>query len=707
MFSQLPSRHSPFRTLLAVIGAAALLLVVASAAVASPSRAAYRAQRLCSSPRRGTAGCLDMRLVSKSLTSADLRASAVKQAQEVSSGATPAIVNKTVPGGLTPQNLHAAYSLPTETPASPTQTIALVDAYNDPTAEADLGVYDKTFGLPACTTANGCFRKLNQSGHTSPLPVKSGEWSTEISLDVQMAHAICQNCHILLVEANNQNWGSLGAAVNAAVAAGATEVSNSYGGPEFSEYSSLSTPYYDHPGVVVTVSSGDCGYFNQGCSGWTAAANFPADAPDVVAVGGTSLTGSGSSWASSAWDDGGSGCSNVFTAQLWQSAASNFSATGCGSGRSVADVSAVGDPNTGVDVYDGTPAGNGDSTGWGVWGGTSASSPIVAGEFGLAGGARKVEFPASTLYSHSGESGALYDVSSGSNGTCSGASACKAASGYDGPTGVGSPLGLGAFVPAGSPVNSSIPSISGVVEEGQTLTANAGEWTNSPTATTYQWEICAASGATCSMVSGATAQTFKLPSSSLKLPVRVVVTAANGSGAGTTTASSETAAVASDVPTITGISPSSGPTGSTVTITGTALVGATHVKFGSLAATFTVLSSTQIEATVPNGVTTATVSVTTAVKTATSSVKFTPTLSIASETPGRAAPGATVTLKGFGFNSGSTVSFAGTTAASVTYVSLTTLRAVVPAGAKTGLITVINSSTPVGSTSTASTFTFA
>ena len=315
-----------------------------------------------------------MRLISKSLTGRQLRANAVRQANEAARGATPKVTK--APGGLTPQNLHAAYALPLEAAGSAGQTIGIVDAYNDPTAEADLAVYDKQFGLPACTAANGCFRKLNQSGRSGPLPARNGEWATEISLDVQMAHAVCPYCRLLLVEASSESYSDLGTAVNAAVAAGATEVSNSYGGSEAPGYESFNSPY-DHPGVVVAVASGDCGYLNEACPR-TQAANFPADSPDVVAVGGTSLSASSGSWASAAWNDGGSGCSEVFTAPLWQSALTGFSATRCGSGRAVADVAAVGDPYTGVDVYDSTPSGNGAPTGWTVLGGTSAASPIVA-----------------------------------------------------------------------------------------------------------------------------------------------------------------------------------------------------------------------------------------------------------------------------------------------------------------------------------------
>jgi hypothetical protein len=677
-------------------------LAIAPVASASPSRAAFRAQRLCSTPRPGTAACLGMRLISKAITNAQLRVSARRQAEEASGGATPKVTSKTVPGGLTPQNLHAAYSLPSETAGSATQTIGIVDAYNDPTAEADLAAYDTAFGLPACTTANGCFRKLDEQGRASPLPARSGEWSTEISLDLQMAHAICQNCRLVLVEAASTSYGDLGTAVNAAAAAGATEISNSYGGPEAAGYGSFNTPY-NHPGVVVTVSSGDCGYFNQSCNG-TAAADFPADSSTVVAVGGTTLSHASGSWSSSAWNAGGSGCSHVFGAPSWQLAASGFSATGCGNGRSVADVSAEGDPYTGVDVYDSTPAGSGDGTGWGVWGGTSAAAPIVAGEFALGGGARGVAYPAATLFAHLGDEAALTDVLSGSNGSCSGATACRAAAGYDAPTGVGSPLALGAFTVAGTPVATAAPAISGNPEQGQLLTASAGTWSPAATSLAYHWAQCNAAGTDCVAVSGATGTTFTLPASAVGATVRAIVTGSNASGAGAAAESAASAVIASNVPQITGVSPASAITGETVTIAGSALTATSQVHFGGLAATFTVVSAHQIQAVVPSGATAAAVSIVTPAGKATSAVKFTPTLSVTGETPSRAKQGATVTIKGLGFTSTSTVSFHGVPATSVTYVSATTLKAVVPAGASTGLIGVTNSSAPIGSVTTAGSF---
>jgi hypothetical protein len=646
-----------------------------------------------------------MRLISKAITNAQLRASARRQVEEASGGATPKVTSKAVPGGLTPQNLHAAYSLPSETAGSATQTIGIVDAYNDPTAEADLAFYDTTFGLPACTTANGCFRKLDEQGKASPLPGKSGEWSTEISLDLQMAHAICQNCKLVLVEAASTSYGDLGTAVNAAAAAGATEISNSYGGPEAAGYGSFNTPY-NHPGVVVTVSSGDCGYFDQSCNG-TAAANFPADSSTVVAVGGTTLSHTSGSWSSSAWNAGGSGCSHVFGAPSWQLAASGFSATGCGNGRSVADVSAEGDPYTGVDVYDSTPAGSGDGTGWGVWGGTSAAAPIVAGEFALGGGARGVAYPAATLFAHLGDEAALTDVLSGSNGSCSGTTACRAAAGYDAPTGVGSPLALGAFTVPGAPLATAVPVISGNAEQGQVLTASAGTWSPAATSLAYHWAQCNAAGADCVAVSGATGTTFTLPAGAVGATVRAIVTGSDASGAGAAAESAPSTVIASNVPQITGVAPASAVTGETVMIAGSALTATSQVHFGGLAATFTVVSAHQIQTVVPSGATAATVSIVTPAGKATSTVRFTPTLSVTGETPSRAKQGATVTIKGLGFTSTSTVSFHGVPAASVTYVSATTLKAIVPAGASTGLIGVTNSSAPVGSVTTAGSFVVA
>jgi hypothetical protein len=680
------------------------LLGPSPTALAAPARSSYRVQRLCQAPRPRTAACLALKLVPASHVQANADASA-----RAAGGSSPAV---TYPdpfaGFLTPQNLHAAYSLPTETAASSLQTVAVIDAFDDPSAEADLGVYDSEFGLPACTSANGCFRKINQAGNTSPLPAKNGGWASEISVDVQMAHAICQSCRVLLVEADNTEFTNLGAAVDTAASAGATEISNSYAGseePAFSSfYTEVNTDYYNHPGLVLTASSGDCGYLNQACEGEVATANFPASSPDMIAVGGTSLTDTGDGWSSTVWEDGGSGCSGIFTAPLWQSEEADFAATGCGSERSVADVAAIGDPETGVDIYDSTPEFKGGPTGWTAFGGTSVSSPIIAAEFGLAGGSHGVAYPAATLYEHAGEAGALYDVVAGSNGSCAPAdTACRAAVGYDGPTGVGSPIGLSAFSIPENPTNISPPTISGVVEQGATLSATPGTWTNAPTSRSDQWERCNASGTGCAAISGATAQTYTLAATDVGSTIRVQETATNVAGSGPPADSAQTVTVASDVLTLVGFTPASGITGSAVTIEGSAFGLANSVRFGALAANFKVLSGARIEATVPNGARPGKITVTSPAGSVTSHAKFKPSFSVTSIKPLGGPPGTLVQIKGVGFDAPS-VSFDGV-AASLVSASAKKVKVLVPAGAGAGPIAVTNAGAPVGTVDSASSFT--
>lgn len=686
-----------------------IALAACSSAFAGASSSTFRVQRLCGMPRSGTATCTGMKLVPASLSGADLHANAVAQASQAGADEVPAVgVKHPYPGYLTPQSLHAAYLLPTEPASSTLQTIAVIDAYNDPSAEADLRVYDETFGLPACTTANGCFTKLNQAGNESPLPETEGEWASEISIDVQMAHAVCQGCRVLLVEADNEAFTSLGAAVNAAVKAGATEISNSYAGPEepvlSSTFSAYNAAYYDHPGILIAASSGDCGYLNEACPGESATANFPADSPDVLAVGGTTLTGGAETWSSTVWDEGGSGCSKIFSAPLWQSAVDDFVATGCGAKRSVADVAAIGDPETGVDVYDSTPEGNGDPTGWGVWGGTSVASPIIAAEFALAGGAHGVSTPAATLYSHAGDGTALDDVVSGTNGKCAGSSECQAQVGFDGPAGVGSPIGLEAFAIVGTPANTSRPTVSGVAEQTQVLTQTAGGWSVGPTSRSLQWERCNAIGTACVAIAGANGHTYTLTPADVGSTIRVQETAANAAGIGAPAASTATPAVVADVLSLSGFSPASAVTGSSVLIEGGDLSGVTAVEFGALGAKFTALSSAQIEAIVPNGARANAITVKTSSGSVTSAAKFTPTLSVTSFTPASGVAGKLVTIKGVGFNHQSTVSFNGR-AATVISASAKKLKVRVPAGVEAGPIVVRNTTAPVGTVYSAGSFT--
>ncbi len=477
------------RTAGAVLASAALAVGIGASASAAGAAVApeYRVEHVCGASSPGTAACAALRLVSSSLTSAELQANAARQA----AGAEPARENKNpFPGYLTPQDLHAAYSLPDETAAAATQTIAVIDAYDDPTAEADLEVYDEEFGLPACTSANGCFRKVNEDGQPSPLPPKSGEWAGEISIDVQMAHAVCEGCRVLLVEAKSPELTDLGAGVDAAVALGATEISNSYTAPEESSiasfYSELNASYYDHPGVVVAAAAGDCGYLNEACLGEAGAANFPADSPEVVARGRDEPDpGKGSVEQQACGTKAAAAAARSSRRLRGRAPCADFADTGCGTERSVADVAAIGDPNTGVDVYDSTPEGNGEPTGWTVFGGTSVASPIVAAELGLAGGSHGVAVPAATLYSHLGDAGDLYDVVSGSNGSCGAATSCQAATGYDGPDWRRQPDRPGRVLRSGQPGRHRAADRSrGSPNRAQTLGATAGSWTNSPTSTT-------------------------------------------------------------------------------------------------------------------------------------------------------------------------------------------------------------------------------
>jgi subtilase family serine protease len=329
-----------------------------------------------------------------------------------------------VPGGYGPSDLRSAYKLPSGR-AGAGATVAVVDAYNDPTAESDLGVYRSRFNLPACTTANGCFRKVNQHGAASPVPGPDAGWAAEESLDVDMVSATCPNCHILLVEATSSNDSDIFSGVDTAVRLGAGYVSNSYGGSETSSQPTSDALYFRHPGVAITASTGDSGY----------GASYPASSRYVTAVGGTALIRAANSrgWHESAWSGAGSGCSTLETRPAWQTVA-----THCAH-RAMADVSAVADPGTGVAVYD-TYGGGG---GWAIYGGTSVSSPIVASVYALAGHPAATAFPAAFPYAHRA---GFFDVITGRNGSCANPLLCAAGPGWDGPTGLGTPNGTSGFV---------------------------------------------------------------------------------------------------------------------------------------------------------------------------------------------------------------------------------------------------------------------
>ncbi len=469
----------------------ALLALASSATAAHGSRphtlshlpvAGYSARPVCPPPAPGYASCAALELVPETPAS-QLPAAHLPVTRNATAGSDAAAeCEPPIPfegcRGLRPQDLHSAYALPTSAPSP--QTIALVDAFDDPTAEQDLKTYDEYFGLPACTGANGCFEKVDQDGKRKPLPEANGHAAFEISIDIEVAHAVCQNCHILLVEAESLKDSNLETAENRAVTLGATEISNSW----YTDEPLTDSPAFNHPGIVITAAAGDFGYLNWDFSGEPepeeierGSVNYPASSPHVIAVGGTRLELSGPLDASqrnwereSVWNGygaTGSGCSS-FPAPQWQLETSDWASVGCGEKRAVADVAADADIYTGVAVYDSTPYGK-VPPGWATANGTSLASPLIAAVFALAGGSGGVEYPAKTLYENEGS---LHDVESGSDGECAerptseGLSACTmgeegteckeqaicvAGPDYDGPSGVGTPDGLGGFEPTGEP----------------------------------------------------------------------------------------------------------------------------------------------------------------------------------------------------------------------------------------------------------------
>jgi hypothetical protein len=491
---------------LACAAALAVVAVPCSGALAAEAQAPlaasnYGIRAACPPPSTGHAGCLALQLVplSAQAKAYNTPIGIQRAASPVASAAPSPVAGEF---GLRPGDLHAGYELP-ET-ATGEQTIALIDAYNDPTAEEDLGAYSSMFSLPSCTTANKCFKKVGQTGleGTLPFPKTSAEleaaagseeakaaigWGAEISLDIEAAHATCPNCHILLVEANTTSYADLEKAEKTAETLGARELSNSWGGPEEGALADNTGPFND-PKVVITASSGDNGFlgwdaqFPEQESGFT---NYPAASPHVVAVGGTRLTlGAESKWTNeTVWNGSGAsggGCSVMFTAPAWQQSLADWASIGCTNKRVVADVSADADPHTGVAVTDSssacetkyTEAGIKHVIHWCTYGGTSLASPIIAAVFALAGGAHGVSYPAQTLYENEREAPAtLHDVTVGSNGectlgftakgvsnctpteaaeaSCEGKGSCLAGTGFDGPTGVGTPHGILAFQPTG------------------------------------------------------------------------------------------------------------------------------------------------------------------------------------------------------------------------------------------------------------------
>jgi hypothetical protein len=500
-------------------------------------------------------------------------------------------------GGYDPQDLQSAYKIPTS--GGSTQTIALIEAYGYEGAEADLAAYRQRYGLEPCTTANGCFRKVNENGEEANYPSPDG-WELETALDLDMASAACAHCHILLVEATSNSFADLGSAVNMAAMLGATEISNSYGFAEESCGASNCEEYsvdYDHPGVLITASAGDSGYDND-LAGYESP-EFPAASPYVVAVGGTSLRKSASSrgWSEEVWLEtarglgSGGGCSRSEPKPGWQTD------TGCAN-RTDNDVAAVAACDTPVSIY-ATPLG-----GWANVCGTSVAAPLLAGIEAHASAYARSLPGADAFYS---DPGALFDVTTGGSGECTPAEAeylCNAAVGYDGPTGNGAPDGpleLTSVPPiaatrSASAVAGTVAGLNGVVD------AQGLE-------TTYHFEYGTTSSYGTSVplpgvsVGSGTAKEGVSQSVSGLHPntiyhYRLVVSNSNGTSDG------EDSAFVTASPSITGVAPETGPAngGSSVTISGTNFTGATAVIFGSTyTKSFVVSSETSITAVAPAG----------------------------------------------------------------------------------------------------------
>lgn len=344
----------------------------------------------------------------------------------------------TTPNGLSPANLQQAYNLQGSTSGSG-QTVAVVTPYDDPSAASDLAAYRSQYGLSPCTVANGCFKQVSQTG-TSTLPSTSATWDATEAASIDTISAICPNCHILVIEATSVAITDLGTAENEAVSLGAKFIDNDWFIYESSGETSYDTSYFNHPGVAITAPSGDStGY----------GVTYPAASPDVMAVGGTTLTADSSSprgYDEAAWTNSGSGCSQYETKPSWQTD------TGCAT-RTLNDLSA--DAGTPVAFYD-TPT----EAGWGTASGTDISSAIIAATYALAGTPGSSDNPAEYPYEHPGgaytspgsaytSADGLNNITTGSDGSCSVTYLCTAGAGYNGPTGLGTPATAVSLTKAG------------------------------------------------------------------------------------------------------------------------------------------------------------------------------------------------------------------------------------------------------------------
>lgn len=455
--------------------AAATATAVAGLAIAAPAASAsptyvtrWVTENTCAVPAAGHSSCFALKLKA-------VKVRADSAAARTAPAARPKLAHPGFSvgpaGGYSPATLAKAYGVTAS--AATTQTVAIVDAFYDPSVKADLNAFDAHYGLPAETSTS--FKVIRQDGSavtTTNHPNSDAGWSTEITLDVDAVRGLCQKCKILLVETDTNDNDNLGAGVNQAVAQGALIVSNSYGGPETDpENTPQVAADYKHSNVAILASTGDDGYyawdnFNEGGSSDNVPST-PASYNTVIGVGGTTLNlnSDGTRASESVWNENGpsdiwgfnlgaalgasgSGCSTMFTPQAWQSHVSGYSTLGCGSSlRNGVDIAAIADPYTGYDTYETTlswcPSGGTDGNGndcptedpsWETFGGTSLASPVIGALWALAGGPGGVTYPALSLYGHfKSNYSSVYDVTVGGTGLCGYAQSPQSCFGADNP----------------------------------------------------------------------------------------------------------------------------------------------------------------------------------------------------------------------------------------------------------------------------------
>ncbi len=444
-------RSTRWSTMIGVVGALALVLGFGTPAAFGDTGSAVRSPAAEAGVGSVPAGCDQPQPPGYArcfLSSEPANPATVPQAPSAPPPPTTCAVDEAA--GYTPCNLQGAYSLTTAA-ATKGSTVAVVDAYDDPNAAADLATYRANFGLPTCTVADKCFKKLNQLGQARAYPTPNASFAQETALDIEMVSAACPLCHITLVEANSNGFSDLFTAIAEAEKLHARVISDSWGSGEFSGEASQD-PTLDAPGVAITFSSGDGAY--------AGGVQYPSSSNYVTSVGGTELTPDTSvtrGWDETTWvntssnpptQGSGSGCSASEGKPAWQHD------SGCAM-RTDADVSAVAANVLGYDSY--------DAGGWYYEFGTSVASPLVAGVYGLDENPVSIAVPVSTAYS--ARAGDFYKITTGSTGTCTPTYLCTAGRGYNGPTGLGTPDGIGAF---------KVRKVAAPTVTGLTMTGSAG-----------------------------------------------------------------------------------------------------------------------------------------------------------------------------------------------------------------------------------------